>query len=77
MLKLTEYFLHSVRSMLSLLSNAAVLGSKEPCQVPAFSKGILNGKQKILLLKISIEFYFHIKKHKVNNKFSNRGNDEN
>ena len=50
MLKLTESFLYSVRSTLSLLSNVAVLGSKEPCQVPTFSKGMLNGKQERLLL---------------------------
>ena len=50
MLKLTESFLYSVRSTLSLLSNAAVLGSKRPRQVPAFSKGMLNGKQERLLL---------------------------
>ena len=50
MLKLTESFLYSVRSTLSLLSNAAVLGSKIPRQVPAFSKGMLNGIQERLLL---------------------------
>ena len=36
----------SVRSTLSLLSNATVPGSKEPRQEPAFSKGMLNRKYR-------------------------------
>ena len=49
-LKLTGSFILSVHSILSLLSNAAVPGSKKPRQVPAFSKGMLNRKYKTSLL---------------------------
>ena len=41
----------SVRSTLSLLSNATVPGSKEPRQEPAFSKGMLNRKYRNFCLQ--------------------------
>ena len=41
-----EVLLLSVRSTFSLLSDAAVLGSKKPRQGPASSKGMLNRKQE-------------------------------
>ena len=44
--KADEVPILSVRSTLSLLSNATVPGSKEPRQEPAFSKGMLNRKYR-------------------------------
>ena len=46
-----EVLILSVRSTLSLLSNATVPGSKKPRQEPAFSKGMLNRKYRNFCLQ--------------------------